>query len=54
MKPFYIILLLVINASIIVGQTSQTDSIIQLLSQARQDTNRVLLLTQLAGAYQFL
>ncbi len=53
MKPFYITLLIVINSSVIVGQTSRTDSIVRLLSGARQDTNRVLLLTQLAGAYQF-
>lgn len=54
MKPFFIILLwLAAILRVANGQAGESDSLEKLLAQTRQDTNRVLLLTELAANYQF-
>ncbi len=54
MKSFCIILLwLASSFPVAFAQVSEADSLKKLLAQTRQDTNRVLLLIELAGNYQF-
>src|SRR4051794_38184607 len=54
MKSFcFILFWLASTFTIASGQVSEADSLKKLLAQTRQDTNRVLLLTELAGQYQF-
>src|SRR6266542_3138869 len=54
MKSFCIILLWLASIfSVALGQVSETDSLKKLLAQTPEDTTRVLLLTELAGYYQF-
>ncbi|GAB4025521.1 tetratricopeptide repeat-containing sensor histidine kinase [Spirosoma gilvum] len=52
MRQYYILLLLwALPLSITLGQNAQIDSLRHLLSQTRQDTNQVLILTELADNY---
>ncbi len=54
MKSFCIILLTLASTfPVAFGQVSETDSLKKLLAQTREDTSRVLLLTELAFNYQF-
>jgi len=54
MKFFFIILLILASTfQIVIGQITSIDSLQRLLVHTRQDTNRALLLTELAGNYQF-
>jgi len=54
MKSLYITLLfLSANLMIAVGQTRETDSLKRLLSKTSEDTNRVVLLSQLGFTYRF-
>ncbi|MDQ6757447.1 MAG: hypothetical protein M3004_10985, partial [Bacteroidota bacterium] len=54
MKSFCIILLgLASNLEFVFGQMSEIDSLNKLLAPTKQDTDRVLLLTELAAHYQF-
>jgi len=53
MMKLYILLLSVLSLSVALGQEGITDSLKRLLAQTKQDTSRVLLLTELGGNYQF-
>src|SRR4051812_29285388 len=50
---FIVVLMFVTSFQVVHGQAQRIDSLNKLLAKTGQDTNRVLLLIELAGHYQF-